>query len=259
MSYREHVPHPALAPWVDRLWTSEADDPGTTPRVILPDGCIDVMVHVDATRGARAVAVGTMTRAIEVTPGSAARTVAVRFRPGAALAFVHEPAERLTDRSVEASALGLGWLDVAPFEATPHPAAAVQQLEDALLRRVGGLARPDARVAHAVARLFAAGAPSIEDLADELDVTRQYLGRVFRAQVGVGPKHLARVARLQRTVELLQRRPDAGLAESALLLGFSDQAHMTREVRALTGLTPQAIRSRAPGSIPAIRSLLAVP
>ena len=247
MSYREHVPHPALAPWVDRLWTSEADGPGTTPRVILPDGCIDVMVHVDATRGARAVAVGTMTHAIEVTPGSAARTVAVRFRPGAALAFVHEPAERLTDRSV------------APFEATPHPAAAVQQLEDELLRRVGGLARPDARVAHAVARLFAAGAPSIEDLADELDVTRQYLGRVFRAQVGVGPKHLARVARLQRTVELLQRRPDAGLAESALLLGFSDQAHMTREVRALTGLTPQAIRSRAPGSIPAIRSLLAVP
>jgi uncharacterized protein DUF6597 len=40
--YRELVPHRALRPFVDRLWTDGAV--GAEPRRIVPDGCIDLLI-----------------------------------------------------------------------------------------------------------------------------------------------------------------------------------------------------------------------
>ncbi len=54
------------------------------------------------------------------------------------------------------------------------------------------------------------------------------------AAVGYGPKMLARVARLRRLVAL----PDVSLAARALEARYASQAHMSDEVRRLTGTTP---------------------
>jgi methylphosphotriester-DNA--protein-cysteine methyltransferase len=54
------------------------------------------------------------------------------------------------------------------------------------------------------------------------------------AALGYGPKVLARVARLRRLVAL----SDASLASRALRAGYASQAHMSDEVRRLTGTTP---------------------
>ena len=54
------------------------------------------------------------------------------------------------------------------------------------------------------------------------------------AAVGYGPKMLVRVARLRRLVSLR----DGSLASRALEAGYASQAHMSDEVRSLTGLTP---------------------
>jgi methylphosphotriester-DNA--protein-cysteine methyltransferase len=52
--------------------------------------------------------------------------------------------------------------------------------------------------------------------------------------VGYGPKTLARVARLRRLVAL----DGHDLAVRAVLAGYASQAHMSEEVRRLTGTTP---------------------
>ena len=52
--------------------------------------------------------------------------------------------------------------------------------------------------------------------------------------MGYGPKTLARVARLRRLVALGGHE----LAERAVLAGYASQAHMSEEVRRLTGRTP---------------------
>ena len=62
----------------------------------------------------------------------------------------------------------------------------------------------------------------------------------------MGPKVFGRLLRLRHAVEQLGR---ADLAAVAAECGFSDQAHFTREVRALTGLTPtELIALRSPFS-----------
>ncbi|QNP68332.1 helix-turn-helix domain-containing protein [Streptomyces roseirectus] len=59
----------------------------------------------------------------------------------------------------------------------------------------------------------------------------------FREQIGLLPKAAARVLRLRRALMLLTAdRPPAGVAT---VCGFSDQAHLTRELKAMTGRTAQ--------------------
>jgi len=253
--YREHRPHVALAPFVDRLWTRSAAAGPAPPRRILPDGCIDILV--DLAGGGRVSAIGTMTRPLVVDGGVAALQVAVRFRPAGAVPFLGVAADALTDRRVDGDDLDrLGWLRGEPLGEASDVDEAVRALERMLLARLAGVPRPDARIAHAVTALAAAEAPSVDAVARALGWSRQHLRRTFIAQVGVGPKEFARVARLQRAVDRLQRGRRGDGARVAADLGYFDQAHMAHDFRALAGVTPAEARSSA-GSIFPIRSLYA--
>ncbi|TMR94020.1 helix-turn-helix domain-containing protein [Nonomuraea basaltis] len=81
----------------------------------------------------------------------------------------------------------------------------------------------------------------VRRLADDVGWTSRQLEYRFREQIGLPPKAAARVLRLYRAV----RRLAAGWlpADVAAVGGFSDQAHLTREVRAMTGLTPGHLRA----------------
>lgn len=71
-------------------------------------------------------------------------------------------------------------------------------------------------------------------LAAELGLSERQLQRRVLAAVGYGPKTLARIARLRRLIELTEEP----LAARALSAGYASQAHMSDDVRALTGMTP---------------------
>ena len=250
MEYRERSPHPALRPFVDRFWVSAAEaDPG--PRRVLPDGCIDLLI--DLHRGARAVVVGTMTRAAVFDPRAPVRTVAVRFRPGGAGPFLRVPANELTDRVVTFVEIGLPWLEPERLVGFADLDQAAIAFEQSLLHRLRAIGSPDLLVTHAVAILLRPMSPSVEHLSRELGCTRQHLRRAFKQHVGIGPKQLARVARMQRAVDVLGRGR-GGIAATALDLGYFDQAHMSRDLRDLAGVTARVARASA-GSIFTIRSL----
>jgi AraC-like DNA-binding protein len=103
--------------------------------------------------------------------------------------------------------------------------------------------RAAVRAGRAANRLRAAPTTSIDVLADEQCVSRRQLERDFRRWVGTSPRHLSRVARVQA----VSRRAATGssLADIAADVGFGDQAHMSRAVREITGLTPtEFVRSR---------------
>lgn len=59
----------------------------------------------------------------------------------------------------------------------------------------------------------------------------------FREQIGLSPKTAARVLRLRRALHRLDATGDA--AGTAAVCGFSDQAHLCREMRAMAGRTPR--------------------
>src|SRR5258706_444936 len=96
-----------------------------------------------------------------------------------------------------------------------------------------------AHVDWAVARIESCdGGLDIGSLARELGCSHKHLISLFRDQVGIPPKLLARLVRFERVMHAARAEVAPGWAELALVHGYCDQAHLAREVKQLTGLTP---------------------
>jgi AraC-like DNA-binding protein len=67
---------------------------------------------------------------------------------------------------------------------------------------------------------------------------------LFRASVGLTPKHYFRIQRFNEVTRRLVSPAKASLAHTAADLGYSDQSHLTREFRELAGFSPGQYRAR---------------
>ncbi|MFF4831442.1 helix-turn-helix domain-containing protein [Streptomyces sp. NPDC001315] len=83
--------------------------------------------------------------------------------------------------------------------------------------------------------------PSLADMAADLGLSRYQLLRAFRTTMGIPPYAWLAQHRVTRARGLLESglRP----AEVAPLVGFADQAHLTRWFRRVLGVTPAAYRN----------------
>jgi len=141
-----------------------------------------------------------------------------------------------------------GWRLAAQLREAPDWAARCNHFDRLLLQRLAGR-NPLSRLAGwAYGRLAAsAGTAAIGRLAVEAGVSRKHLVATFRSEIGVPPKTLARMLRFERVLALLDQAARPDLAGLALDAGYYDQAHFTRDFRALAGLTPlQYLRRRQP-------------
>lgn len=98
--------------------------------------------------------------------------------------------------------------------------------------------RPDRRAAAAVEALTTT--VDVATVADDVGLSSRQLRRLLLAEVGLGPKTLQRVARLQNFLALAER-DGGGLAMLAARAGYADQSHLTREVRDLSRLPLAAL------------------
>lgn len=230
--YRELRPPAGLVPLVACLWEHHGL-PNREQRII-PDGCVDLVWF-----GGELRVVGADTGPVVITPSSEEATAplsGIRLRPGAAGAVLGIPASEVRDLRVAISEV---WPDVGPSLDDELAAADLSGRLDVLARAV--LQRKgerDGLVAAAARRLSDPGA-KVSSAAYELGVSERHLHRRTVDAIGYGPKMLARVARLRRLIGLscAPGAPDA-LAERAAAAGYASQAHMSDEVRRLTGLTP---------------------
>lgn len=164
----------------------------------------------------------------------------VDFTPFGARAFLGLPMDEIADRVVDLSdLLGRAADDLAERLWLAGDWQRRFLLLDAFVRhRLATGPRVSGPVLHAW-RLLARsrGTARIADIAAELDWSRKHLARRFAAEVGHRPKAVARIMRVTHAMDIgLAARPD--WADIAVAAGFSDQAHMIREFRDLTGYTP---------------------
>lgn len=83
----------------------------------------------------------------------------------------------------------------------------------------------------------------VAQLCERFAITERTLQRLTRRRLGLSPKWLIRRRRLHEAASRL-RDPHAELAMLAADLGYTDQAHFTRDFRTATGLTPGSYAGR---------------
>lgn len=86
------------------------------------------------------------------------------------------------------------------------------------------------------------GALDVRALASQMGYSRKHVITMFRDQVGIPPKLLARIVRFHRLVKHLRHGGGGTWADLALEFGYYDQAHLVRDVRQFTGITPTEVR-----------------
>jgi AraC-like DNA-binding protein len=217
--------------------------PGGGVERILPDGCTEIVVN----RGdpfrhegriqPRTMVVGQMPRFLEIEPVGAVDLVGIRFRPGGLFPFLRAPMDGLTGGWADLGDLDKGLrrdLD-PPSLAGRRASAGTRGIGEALLGRL----RPGVGAVAAAVAAIERGGRRIDRIADGLGVHPRRLERLFRREVGIAPKLLARIVRFQGVL-----KGSGDWAAVAQECGYYDQAHLIRDFREFAGEPPAAYFAR---------------
>ncbi|WP_214402391.1 helix-turn-helix domain-containing protein [Pseudonocardia lacus] len=117
-------------------------------------------------------------------------------------------------------------------------------VDEVLGGRAATATPPSPEVARAWSILVASGGRArVGRIAAEVGWSHEHLTRRFTTQVGLAPKAAARVIRFGRAADRLGSG-GSSLAGLATESGYADQAHLTRDFRALAGVTPTDFLAR---------------
>lgn len=233
--YREFPPAPDLCPFVACTWIRVVRNADDVPEAILPDGCADVMVYDD--QAPRVAGPDAVTRYVQLPNGLV--ITGVRLRPGASRAVLGSPAHLLVNGSMQLSDLSSGATRLHHrLMLTDNLPARIGLLEDWVRGALRRVTDRDRAVVAACRALAADSKISIASVAERFEWNARMLHRQFLAACGYSPKHFQRIMRIQSVLRSARDGNDASLSELAIAAGFADQAHMTRDFRAITRFTP---------------------
>jgi len=236
-TYREWQPAGPLAGHLACTWMNALPASATPLVQVIPDGCVDIIWTGESLGVA-----GPDTEPIfeSFPPGTV--IVGVRFRPGAAPPWLGVPASEIVNSRLPLQEFWRG--DARRLADRLHGIRDPRHIADLMLSALASrMPRPSLfdPAARAVVDAFErdeGGRVRIGELTATLGLSERTLRRRCESAFGYWPKTLERILRFQQFLRLLRRSTTPGLAELAAASGFSDQAHLTREVRRLGGLTP---------------------
>ena len=236
-SYREWAPHASLRGHVRCLWINDLSRPCSEYLQVVPDGCVDIIWT-----GKTLCIAGPDTRPILAPMPSGSIVVGVRFHPGSACAWLGQPLSEIVNVRVT---LAEFWghdatLLLDRVAAARSAKQVAEDLEAFLVGRLAAVRPADPRIAFlrrsAGDNCMPAGL-RLDQLASHVGLSERTLRRQCLDAFGYGFKTLHRVLRFQRFFRLAARPENHNLAGIAARAGYADQAHMTREVRSMSGIT----------------------
>lgn len=259
LHYVERPAPAALAPAIECVWsvTDRVARAGRPPDRLIPDGCPELIVHrgdryarrIDGRRVRQPAAflAGTLSRPWIVEAPPRVATVGVRFRPGGVTALFGASLAGTADREVPLAELPAPLTAlVTAIRRARGPASARLAAEAWLVAHVAG--RPDGAASPACAAAVRAihrrhGRIGVDALGAVVGLARRRLERLFRRETALTPKQYIRVVRLTALLRRLEAPDRDRLVDVALDAGYFDQAHMTRDFKALTARPPSGRRA----------------
>lgn len=236
-----YLPCPELAPFVQHFWPIAWDLEGRLPvvRETLPHPTVHLVVEPG-----RSGLAGPTTRRFVATLEGRGWVLGVKFHPGGFRPFWRGPVADLADRVLPLDrafgAEGVAY-EREVLALAGDEAAQVACAEAFLLRRLPPADPQVDRVRELVAAISDdRSLVRVEDVALQAGLGVRALQRLFAEYVGVSPKWVLARYRLHEAMARLEAGTAPDLATLAAELGYFDQAHFTRDFKALLGRAPGA-------------------
>lgn len=252
MNYQTFAPHPDLSDFVKCYWILEVPaEPNPEKQRAIADGYIEMIFHLaddvksytdeeGYTLQPRAMILGHPIKPFFFEPTGNVDTFAVRFLPYGLANLINKPIKELTDKVLPLNEV---FDDDFSQDATQqiNQASDTQEriaiIERLLFEKLNQKETVDYIVKNTIDVLIATKGNHLES-ASTLENKRQ-LQRKFTQQIGLSPKQLGKIIRLQTALRKLLNQPTEKLYHIAYDANYYDQAHFIRDFKEFTGISPK--------------------
>ena len=254
MNYQTFQPHPDLDALIKCYWTLEVPAEKSLKQRIVPDGCIEMIFTLgdDIKRYTsqnefiiqpRAMVLGQITGPFFIEPTGYVNSFAVRFYPYGFANFAATAIKNLANKETPINVL-FGDKPARELEHKMINAAntkhRIEIAEDFLLQKLKDKTTIDSIVKATVDTiLLTEGSESINSILKNHLSKRRQLERKFFNQVGLSPKQLGKVIRLQTALKMLLNQQYESFTKIAYESKYYDQAHFIKDFKEFTGANPK--------------------
>lgn len=255
MNYRIFQPHPDLQSVVKCYWTLEVPaESNSEKQRIVPDGCIEMAFilgdnirrftsETDFILQPRAMVLGQTIEPFYIQPVGYVNTFAIRFYPFGFANFVTTSIKKLVNKETPIAEL-FEHSTADALEQNIIYATNTQQrikiIESFLLDKLNEKATIDNIVKSTIDTLFeTSGSMPIKAILKEGLSKRRQLERKFLSHIGISPKQLGKVIRLQAALKLLLNQKTETFTQIAYESEYYDQNHFIKDFKEFTGTTPK--------------------
>ncbi len=235
MDYRETSPPPSLDGFVAAIWTLDVGGARGewVAHEAVPDGCVELIRRhagrsIWRSEQPALFATGLALRPAELRFSGDARFTGIRFWPWGWHALGGNRCADFAD----------GWRGIA--QDSPLAALITEAGADLPALTAAFAGRERCPIDHI------RQVDSIATLVRQSRLSPRQVQRIFARETGMAPRSYLRLLRFREAVAGVQTG-DSGLADMAAASGYADQSHMTREFRALGGISPATARQTAHG------------
>jgi AraC-like DNA-binding protein len=255
MNYQEFNPSQELQSFVKCFWTLD-DEASAEPikQRVVPDGCMEMIFHYgdlyqqffedgSSVIQPRSFIFGQITKYIEIAPTGVSGIVSARFFPEGLTPFLDIAVAEMEDKAVSLIELfgEKGRLLEEKVLSAPTNTDRITLIEEFLLTRLAEPKIIDTITKACVEVIVESqGQLDVVELADKMNTNRRNIERRFTSAIGMSPKQLSRVVRLQATIKMLEQRKFTSLTSLAYENGYYDQAHFIKDFKEFTGMSPKS-------------------
>ena len=255
MQYHTYEPHADLSSIIQCYWTLEVPaNPAAERQRIVPDGTIEMafILGDDIKRYTseqeyviqpRAMVLGQTVKPFYIKPTGYVNTFAIRFYPFGFGHFVKVDIKELINKETPIRDLfpeeEADWLELTMSRAG-GTSERIEVIEEFLLAKMREASTIDKIVSSTVSALQEShGTVAMDELLKLNQSNLRQLQRKFAKQVGLSPKQLGKVIRLQAALKLLLNKDKDTLTQIAYRTNYYDQAHFIKDFKEFTGTNPR--------------------
>jgi AraC-like DNA-binding protein len=254
MGYNTYTPDNSLGSLVKCFWTLEFPAAISPEKQrIVPDGCMEMIFHygdvyIQYEEGGafivqpRCFVFGQLTMPLVIEPTGNTGIFAVRFHADGFAPFATIPVKEMENRAVALPEL-FGDEGLLLEKAVLNSASTddrIKIIQTFLLKRLQTPEAIDRIVRSSIDVIMGLnGQVSVDELSEQLNINRRQLERKFSSVIGLSPKQLTKIIRLQTTLKMLEKKQFTNLTSLAHENGYFDQTHFIKDFKEFTGLSPK--------------------